>query len=97
MMPRTRISTASAKASENCFIRFLPRKPTTQRGRPRPAATPMPSVRKMFSPATRAIRKPTTPTTTLMITKVRRLIDKPACFSLAAMVMRALRSRRSTS
>ncbi len=90
-------STASAKADENFLRRRLPRKPTIHRGRPSPMTKPMPRAMKIFSPKINGGITKTTPVTALRIQKRDTGIFSPACFSLAAMVTRALRSRRSDS
>ena len=67
LMPRTITSTALGNSSENFFIRDLPRKPTTQRGRPRPKISAIPTTTRIGKPKISAPRPVASPTTAEMM------------------------------
>ena len=99
LMPRTMMSMASEKAAVNFLVRRLARKPTTQRGRPRPAAkrraaTAGPAAAGAGTGSPPATTAPNTP---LAIQNCCGVTVRPACWRRASSVTDALRWLRSCS
>ena len=96
-MPRTTMSMASGKASVNFLIRDLAIAPTTQRGRPRPAAKARPKAISGILVTAQAISSTTRARPPLIIQKELTFMPRPAWRSLEETLSSAFFCSRSWS